>query len=475
MAETPEILSPDDLLKLEAKYQGIPDLSQWLGLRVRPGFDQYLNDLRAAAEAANDEDLAAARLMALRSAAFDTGAIEDLYVTDRGLTQTVAIANSGWEEEVKKQDGGDGDLTIRLFEAQLKAYELAQGVVDEEHPVSEKWIRELHEIVTKPQPTYDVKTNQGPQQRALEGGKYKDSFNYVRMRDGTLHPYSPVDRLPDEMNRLVQQLRSSEFASLHPVIQAALAHYGIAAIHPFPDGNGRVARLVGSVFLLRAFSVPLMIYADERSDYLDALEAADAGSLQETVTFFEKVSREGILDVRSTLLGTGEHDPAQLAEKLREALEVHKGRTHREMDDIAAQAFGRVFATFQQRVLDRDQELPVGISVGLTKSNVDGGPPEGYRQRIQGNSARLQVNASAAQPFQAGVSRGIACYVADDEDQPFDVVLAEDGGSELEGLTADMLESWDVHGERRFQRMADRIIDDVLATLLERVKSQRTQ
>jgi Fic family protein len=50
------------------------------------------------------------------------------------------------------------------------------------------------------------------------------------------------------MERFVREISSPEFAAAHPIIQAAFAHYVLVAIHPFADGNGRVARALGVLF-----------------------------------------------------------------------------------------------------------------------------------------------------------------------------------------------------------------------------------
>lgn len=60
---------------------------------------------------------------------------------------------------------------------------------------------------------------------------------------------------------------------------AAQAHYDIAAIHPFWDGNGRVARLVLN-YVFRYFDLPYVVIPhEERDRYLDALEAANRGDM----------------------------------------------------------------------------------------------------------------------------------------------------------------------------------------------------
>jgi fido (protein-threonine AMPylation protein) len=150
-------------------------------------------------------------------------------------------------------------------------------------------VRRLHELATAAQDTYEVVVPLGDQrvtQRVpLRGGDYKEHPNHVREADGTVFAYAPVDRVSDEMHRLVTELSTPEFAQSHPVIQAAYAHYCFVRIHPFADGNGRVSRALASVFLLRAASVPLVIYADQKGEYLDALKSVDHGTRDALVGF----------------------------------------------------------------------------------------------------------------------------------------------------------------------------------------------
>jgi Fic family protein len=52
------------------------------------------------------------------------------------------------------------------------------------------------------------------------------------------------------------------------------AHYRLVAIHPFGDGNGRAARLVMNLLLLREGYPPIAVRPEDRKTYLDALEQA---------------------------------------------------------------------------------------------------------------------------------------------------------------------------------------------------------
>ncbi|MBN1659434.1 MAG: Fic family protein, partial [Anaerolineae bacterium] len=65
--------------------------------------------------------------------------------------------------------------------------------------------------------------------------------------------------------------------ALRPVERAALAHHRLAAVHPFIDGNGRTARLVMNLLLLRDGCPPTIILCANRRQYYRALAQADGG------------------------------------------------------------------------------------------------------------------------------------------------------------------------------------------------------
>lgn len=222
-----------------------------------------------------------ARNIAKRAAALDTGAIEGLYEVDRGFTYTVAFETAAWEAALSQK----GEHVRSLFEAQLHAYDYVLDLATTAEPISEASIRALHEEVCRAQPTYRVMTAVGPQEQPLPKGQYKALPNHVRTRKGTDHSYAPVDVTPAEMARLVRELRTDEFLAAHPVLQAAYAHYGLVVIHPFADGNGRVARALASAFTYRTIRMPIVIFPEQKNSYLDALEAADNGAYQSFVDF----------------------------------------------------------------------------------------------------------------------------------------------------------------------------------------------
>jgi Fic family protein len=72
------------------------------------------------------------------------------------------------------------------------------------------------------------------------------------------------------------------------IILAAQVHHKLVHIHPFWDGNGRFARLLMNIVLMRAGFPPTVLRKKERKSYYDALEAADAGSIGPLATMIAR-------------------------------------------------------------------------------------------------------------------------------------------------------------------------------------------
>jgi Fic family protein len=168
--------------------------------------------MRQRGTAASTDDLRRAMETAMRAAAIDTGAIEGLYDVDRGFTFSVARQTAAWQALVNKK----GPYVRDLFEAQLRAYELALDAATGRLPITEAWIRRLHEVVSQPQETVRVLTDLGWQEQQFTRGRYKAHPNHVRLPDGQVQSYAPVAETPAEMHRLVEQLARPEFAPAHP-------------------------------------------------------------------------------------------------------------------------------------------------------------------------------------------------------------------------------------------------------------------
>ena len=93
-------------------------------------------------------------------------------------------------------------------------------------------------------------------------------------------------QLPDEMARFL--VSANESNRIDAVLKAALAHLWFVTIHPFDDGNGRIARAIADWQLARSESSAQRFYSmsaqirHERNDYYDILERTQKGTLDVT-------------------------------------------------------------------------------------------------------------------------------------------------------------------------------------------------
>ena len=160
-----------------------------------------------------------------------------------------------------------------------------EQLVGGQEVLTEAAIRELHKILLVEPYDVDAVTPDGwPTRRRVAIGQYKTAPNHVRTSTGEMHYYATPEETPARMGDLMAWLRR-ELASgvLHPLVLAATFHYRFVAIHPFDDGNGRMARLLMNLTLMQLGYVPIVIRLESRTDYLLALEKADAGELADFV------------------------------------------------------------------------------------------------------------------------------------------------------------------------------------------------
>jgi Fic family protein len=96
----------------------------------------------------------------------------------------------------------------------------------------------------------------------------------------------PAERLDAEMARFLEWANAD--SGEPALIKAGLAHLWLVTLHPFDDGNGRIARAVGDLFLARADASPQRFYSlsaqiqRERQSYYDVLERTQKGALDVT-------------------------------------------------------------------------------------------------------------------------------------------------------------------------------------------------
>lgn len=100
-------------------------------------------------------------------------------------------------------------------------------------------------------------------------------------------------------------------------VEAAWLHHRFAQIHPYQDGNGRVARALASLLFLKAGRFPAVVTRDDRSRYIEALETADEGDLRPFVGFLVYVQRRALFQATQV---AADVQPAETVEEAIKAL-----------------------------------------------------------------------------------------------------------------------------------------------------------
>jgi Fic family protein len=386
----------------ESVYTPFPSFQEWMAsFDVDTAlFDGFAARLTSAKGSSTPESMTRAIEIATKWAAIDTGAIEGLYDVDRGFTFSVAAQAAAWDNIHLAKD----DYTERAIKDALEAYEFVLDAATQTVPVTEVLIKQVHEIICASQDEFTVITAVGPQKQAMPKGTYKQHPNSpFNIASGSVHGYASVLDTPPEMGRLVAELTSAEFTAAHPVAQAAYAHYAFVCVHPFADGNGRVSRALASIYLYRSPGVPLVIFADQKNGYIDALEAADAGRYGAFSQFvFDRTV--DTLQLVADEARTAEAGPLSARiDQLNASLLGAGGLPHDEVDALA----GLLMKEFQAALVGvrgaAGLQSPLSSTVSSNYGH-RGSPTDGYRDVTSAQFIAVHVESAAPATAAADVS-----------------------------------------------------------------------
>ncbi len=257
-----------------------------------------------------------------RSIAVEAGVIERLYDIDQGVTET--LVEQGIREALIPHGAVSRPASevVDLIEDYREAVEGLFQFVRGGRTLTESYIRELHQTITRHQDTTEGMTDVGRRvQVELLRGEYKKWPNNPRRPDGLVHEYCPPLQVRPQMERLVELHHEHDLLNVPATIEAAWLHHRFTQIHPFQDGNGRVARLLASLVLIRAHLFPLILTRDDRTRYITTLEQADRGDLGPLVALFREIQRRAIqsaLDLSTEVMDEASLTPADIARQLAE-------------------------------------------------------------------------------------------------------------------------------------------------------------
>ncbi|MCY4515032.1 MAG: Fic family protein, partial [Candidatus Tectomicrobia bacterium] len=136
------------------------------------------------------------------------------------------------------------------IEGHDEAAKAVEDAVVGQQGLTEAFIRGLHAILLKEPYQVDAETPDGRSvRRQIEIGAYKSAPNNVRTSTGEIYYFTPPEQVKPAMSDLINWYEAREAGGEHPLVLAATFHYRFVRIHPFDDGNGRMARLLMNMIL----------------------------------------------------------------------------------------------------------------------------------------------------------------------------------------------------------------------------------
>ena len=174
---------------------------------------------------------------------------------------------------------GEGDLKdfVDMKASQVGVEMVREAVQDRGTSLTQTFIRQLHKVLLREDYTvYRELPGGGTTSYTVHAGQYKTRPNSVITRYGNLFEYASPEETPSLMSDLVDWYNAAEQeGKLSPVELAALFHYRYIRIHPFEDGNGRIARLMVNYIMARHGWPMIVIRNRKKAEYLEALHRSD--------------------------------------------------------------------------------------------------------------------------------------------------------------------------------------------------------
>lgn len=149
-----------------------------------------------------------------------------------------------------------------------EGFDLIEEMAGEGAEWDHKIIQQIHEVVTRGQ--------------LIDTGRYRTENVRISGAVKTPPSYTKILILIDEFLTRIKESNSP------PLIIAGYIHHKFVEIHPFIDGNGRVARLLMNLYLIGHGYPPIVLRVEDRMVYYDSLRDADLGDLGPLVNFIAR-------------------------------------------------------------------------------------------------------------------------------------------------------------------------------------------
>ena len=313
---------------------------------------QFWNDQRADLDQSGALSTFTQRLA--REWSIETGQIEGVYNIDRGITET--LIERGIRSDLIPTEPGQRppEIIAAIIQDHMDVLEGLFQFIKGDRPLTKGYIHELHAGLLRHQDTTTVQDQFGNFFSAqLLKGRYKERPNNPKRPDGSIHQYAPSEQVDSEMEQLLDLHSKHERKGVPVEIEAAWLHHRFTQIHPYQDGNGRVARALASLIFMKAGWFPVVVTRDDRTRYIGALETADEGDLHLLITFFVDGQKRSLFQATQT---AADIEPAQSVEEVIEAAKKILSRPGKNLESsiwlVAKKLTERLMSLAGSRFLD---------------------------------------------------------------------------------------------------------------------------
>ena len=178
-------------------------------------------------------------------------------------------------------DETSGSASLKDYE-EMRAHNVGFEMVnicamDNDLPLTETFIRDLNKTILVNNSSKELNAaHYQPAKMELVVREYKSFTNSVITATGEVFDYATPEQTPSLMNDLVKWFNEEvEKRELTAIELASLLHYRYIRIHPFEDGNGRIARLLFNYVMIKYNYPVVIIKSDDKTNYLRTLHQCD--------------------------------------------------------------------------------------------------------------------------------------------------------------------------------------------------------
>lgn len=218
----------------------------------------------------------------MRRSIFGTAAIEGNKLTEHEVSKVLSDEAIDSYSEIAEKEISNLKIIYDLLTGKKE---------DEAWKLEEKFIKRIHEILTT-----------GLNYRNNSPGNYRNEAVCVGNDEhgGIYTPPKKLDDVRNLMTEFIEWINCEEMLALDPMVRACVAHFHLAKIHPFRDGNGRTARIVEAIILDKAGIkyLPQMMsnfYYQNIDDYFIAFSKTHRTKQPEDITPFLSFYYDGII------------------------------------------------------------------------------------------------------------------------------------------------------------------------------------